>query len=76
MSQQSMIHCKKIMQWARLTLPHVGLVVLLMVYTVAGAAIFQKFEEPHERNVRVCERRLAQTPIAGKSSTLGEHCIQ
>jgi hypothetical protein len=34
-----------------MVLPHIGLVALLAVYTVAGATVFQLIELPHERRV-------------------------
>jgi hypothetical protein len=34
-------------------LPHIGLVALLAVYTVAGATVFQLIELPHERKVHL-----------------------
>lgn len=35
-------------QYAKLILPHVGLVLLTCAYTVVGALIFYSVEQPHE----------------------------
>ncbi|VDN43482.1 unnamed protein product [Gongylonema pulchrum] len=34
--------------YAKLILPHVGLVLLTCAYTVVGASIFYSVEQPHE----------------------------
>jgi hypothetical protein len=40
-----------VVQWARAVLPHVGLVVLLAVYTLAGTGVFQWAEADNEFEV-------------------------
>ncbi|KAI6202404.1 TWiK family of potassium channels protein 7 [Aphelenchoides besseyi] len=39
---------QKIITYAKLILPHVGLVLLLLIYLLIGAAIFQRIEGPNE----------------------------
>lgn len=37
-----------VFQYAKLILPHVGLVLLLLIYLLIGASIFQRIEGPNE----------------------------
>jgi hypothetical protein len=40
------------LQWAKIVLPHIGLIVLSGAYVFAGAIAFFHLEQPHEHNVR------------------------
>uniref|UniRef100_A0A1I7Z1E1 RIC3 domain-containing protein n=1 Tax=Steinernema glaseri TaxID=37863 RepID=A0A1I7Z1E1_9BILA len=39
-------------KYARIILPHVGLILLSMIYVVGGALIFYQLERPNEMEVR------------------------
>uniref|UniRef100_A0A914WTE8 Potassium channel domain-containing protein n=1 Tax=Plectus sambesii TaxID=2011161 RepID=A0A914WTE8_9BILA len=39
-------------RWLKLVLPHVGLVLLCIVYTLTGATMFYWMERPHEEELR------------------------
>ena len=39
-------------KYARLVLPHVGLVTFVCIYAIVGAWIFYSLESPHEDRVR------------------------
>ena len=46
-----------VFQWAKIVLPHVGLICLSCLYVAAGAVVFYHLEEPNEQNVK--RRKLA-----------------
>lgn len=39
-------------KYARIILPHIGLILLSMLYVVGGAFVFYQVERPHEIAVR------------------------
>lgn len=45
------LHCSLSFQYAKMILPHVGLVVLLIVYLLFGATVFHYLEWDNEKEV-------------------------
>ncbi|CDW53950.1 TWiK family of potassium channels protein 7 [Trichuris trichiura] len=50
--REKLRHLNALLQMLKITMPHVGLVALLAIYTVCGGAIFHLIESSHEHKIK------------------------